>query len=738
MIVGSRRDESALAPPVPGAATALRLRLIGQMEARTLKGENVLPNGRKTRALLAILGLSRPRPVLRSRLAEMLWSRRPEEQARASLRQEIHRLAESLGPIGSQALAVNRDNLALRPGSVWIDVEEVLHASPEQPAALDLLDGTLLDELRGLTPAFDTWLVAERERLVDRARGVAEALLIETQHAGPAHAEEVVAAARRLLAIDSVHEGAWRALMRAHAARGEHGLAIQAYERCRAVLADRLAASPSEETLHVATEIRSATTSGRNEPGGSGPPGARPTPRFTLVVPPQGEAAGTVPGLRAGPREAEPWEGGKAHDLRPQDPRPHDPPRLHEAPGGVRIGALPLLPGSTNPDEIVLCTGIADEITDALAPFRGLIPVSSGALARFAAQTRDETSLRRAFSLDFLLDGTLQRASGRLRVALHLLDLREGNRVVWSARFERSEGDLLTLQDEVAASAAARLAAQIALLEAARATRRSDGSSYETMLRALPLLLRMDRTSMEQAGVLLHRAISLDPENARSHSLLAFWQALMCRQDWGANRLSAVTEASRQAKLAIALAPQDAYALTVGGLVRTSLHRLPREGLALHRRALELNPNLAMAWALAGNAAACLGDLDQAEARMRRYKELTPLHPVAFFLDDTLATIALLRRDHETAVRIGREVCEMNPGLAAPYETYLCALGHLGRTAEAEAVRERLRSISPGFTLARFRETCPFAHAADREHFLAGLRRGGVTEEETPPGNPVP
>src|SRR4029077_11856072 len=117
----------------------VRLRLIGQMEAWTLTSENILPSGRKTRPLLAVLALSSPRPALRGRLAEMLWSRRPEEQARASLRQEIHRLLEALVPVGAQILSINRDHLALRPGSVWIDVEEVLRATADQPASLSLL-----------------------------------------------------------------------------------------------------------------------------------------------------------------------------------------------------------------------------------------------------------------------------------------------------------------------------------------------------------------------------------------------------------------------------------------------------------------------------------------------------------------------------------------------------------------------------------------------------------------------
>src|SRR5258708_1937566 len=128
-------------PPAPGGMAPgnepvrVRLRLIGQMEAWTLTSESVLPTGRKTRALLAILALSLPRSVLRGKLAEMLWSRRPEEQARASLRQEIHRLQETLDPIGPDIIAINRDHLALRPGTVWVDVEEVLRASTSHPAA---------------------------------------------------------------------------------------------------------------------------------------------------------------------------------------------------------------------------------------------------------------------------------------------------------------------------------------------------------------------------------------------------------------------------------------------------------------------------------------------------------------------------------------------------------------------------------------------------------------------------
>src|ERR1700722_19583622 len=252
MIAGaSHRTSAQVTPPGPAGEGEVGRRLMGQMEIWTLSSESVLPLGRKTRALLAVIALSSPRPALRGWLAELLWSRRPEEQARASLRQEIHRLLEALAPSGSEILLVTRDHLSLRRGKVWIDVDEVMRATADQPASLSLMDGELLEGLDGTDPSFDAWLTTERERLRDRARTVAEALLHE--QVDPVAA---IPAAQRLLQIDRAHEGAWRALMRAHAARGERGMAIQAYDRCRSVLADLLDASPSAETQVVLADIR--------------------------------------------------------------------------------------------------------------------------------------------------------------------------------------------------------------------------------------------------------------------------------------------------------------------------------------------------------------------------------------------------------------------------------------------------------------------------------------------------
>ena len=69
-------------------------------------------------------------------------------------------------------------------------------------------------------------------------------------------------------------------------------------------------------------------------------------------------------------------------------------------------------------------------------------------------------------------------------------------------------------------------------------------------------------------------------------------------QGWADDPKAVMRDAGELAERAIMLDPFDARALTIAGHVRAFLHRRLREAAALHERALSLNPNLAMAWAL--------------------------------------------------------------------------------------------------------------------------------------------
>jgi DNA-binding SARP family transcriptional activator/TolB-like protein len=675
------RATSTTITPATGSIM-VRLHLIGKMEAWTLTSDNVLPIGRKTRALLGVLALSSPRLVPRDRLAEMLWSRNPEKQARNSLRQEIYRLQNALKPLGAPILSITRGYVGLLPGTAWIDVVEVLRATPAEPQALSLLRGDLLEDLHGVDPSFDSWLASERQHLRDHGEALAEKLLRERTDP-----EAVIPAAQQLLAIARTHEGAWRALITAYLARGDRGMAIQAYKRCCAVFADQLDTQPSEETKRLVAGILDV---------GSAVPLSHPV---------------------------------RSVDVKAIKPEPGDEPRAQGQRGGARVGVLPFqLIGTTVTDEH-LSTGLANEITSALARFRWMFLVSSFSLAHYVTQTGgDETTIRRVFGIDFLLGGTIQRVGTHLRIALQLLDLRADNQVVWSQRFDREAHDFWALQDDIAAEVVAQIDPEILLIEAQRVAVRPprDATAYDRVLRAMTLIVRLERPMFMEAGKLLRQAIAQEPEYAAAYAWYAFWQMFLFGQGWANDPQAVMGEAGQLADRAILLDPQDAKAFSIAGHVRAFLHHRRREGLSLQERALRLNPNLSMAWALSAAALTYIGDLDEAERRMQRYKKLSPLDPHAFFYDTISIVIALLKHDHETARAIGRAVSELNPFFSSACRAYLSALGHLGYKDEIEIVRKRLMVLEPGFTIHRFSQVSPFERHQDVEHVVQGFRLAGV------------
>jgi len=433
-------------------AIKLRVRLFGMMAATNAAGTSVLPRARKTRAVLAVVALASPRTVLRARLTSLLWSSRENEQARASLRQAWHELQETLGEAVGTPLWADRNQLALRADCLWVDAHEIARAT--NPAALELVRGELLEDLDGLDPNFDRWLATERTRLRGLAREFGESLL-----AAQEEPDSVIAAAERLLAIDPIHEGAWHGLVLAQLDRGDRAAALAAFERCRSAFAILGGLAPPADLLARMEEVRRSGQS---------------------AVSPGSSAASTTAETAAVVRRD----------------------------GGIRLGVMPmrLLDGQ---GEDPLSLGLAEEITTALSRFRWISCVASTSLAALAAEPHEGTLWGR-LDLDFMLDGTVQRSGGHVRITSRLLDMRENGAVIWARRFDREMTDILTLQDEIAAETVAQVDPELLLREGERFGSRPpppDPAAYELMLRAIPPIYRLEQSGFLMAGDMLRAAI---------------------------------------------------------------------------------------------------------------------------------------------------------------------------------------------------------------------------------------
>lgn len=234
--------------------THLDVRLLGGFQARLGVGLPLaLPA--KAQALLAYLALRPGAAHPRDKIAALLWGATSDAQARANLRHTVFTLRKA---VGETALQTDGHTLAVEPNAVDVDASTferlVDDGSPEAlERASALYRGDLLDGLALAEPPFEEWLLAERERLRERA---AEALtkLLAHQMREPA-TERAIRTAMRLLALEPLQEAVHRTLMRLYARQARRGAALRQYQICLSVLQRELGAEPEAETKQLYQEI---------------------------------------------------------------------------------------------------------------------------------------------------------------------------------------------------------------------------------------------------------------------------------------------------------------------------------------------------------------------------------------------------------------------------------------------------------------------------------------------------
>jgi tetratricopeptide (TPR) repeat protein len=145
-------------------------------------------------------------------------------------------------------------------------------------------------------------------------------------------------------------------------------------------------------------------------------------------------------------------------------------------------------------------------------------------------------------------------------------------------------------------------------------------------------------------------------------------------------------------------------------------------------RSLRLNPNLAYIWALSAPTYCYIGKPEEALRRLDRYRELAPFDPYSFFFENAYTMAHLFNHDYEQAATCGRRVVKANPEFINAYKPLIAALGYLGLREEAKGNVDAVLALEPTFTIREFAETYPFKRDIDREHYVEGLRLGGVPE----------
>jgi adenylate cyclase len=323
-----------------------------------------------------------------------------------------------------------------------------------------------------------------------------------------------------------------------------------------------------------------------------------------------------------------------------------------------------------------------------------------------------------------VLSGSVRRSPRFIRVHAELATT-DDCAVIWAQTFDAEIGDLFQIQDYITTQIVGMIAPRIrgAEIERAFLKRPESMDAYDHFLQALSLLFRLERADFANAGALLRRAIALDDSYATSYALTAEWHGLRVGQGWSPDPESDTREAMRLAQAAVDRDPKNIRGITLLAHYKSFLLRDYDGALALFRRALDLSPNNAWAWALSAPTHSYIGDAQSAIARTERALRLSPRDLLAFYYHTSLCIAHYTLGAYEEAAQWGQIALSENPRFTAAACPTAAALGAMGRKDAAHEIVDIVLRVNPAIRASVHASRYPYRDVERRklleEHLVA-------------------
>jgi serine/threonine protein kinase len=297
---------------------------------------------------------------------------------------------------------------------------------------------------------------------------------------------------------------------------------------------------------------------------------------------------------------------------------------------GIRsLAVLPLDNYSSDDKQEYFAEGITDELTATLANISQLRVISRGSAMQFKGAQRPPTPvIGRKLNVDAIVEGSVLRSGDNVRITIELIDARE-DRHLWAKSFERTSGDVLALQDELASTIATEIHVQLTPSEKTRlaAARRVNPAAYDAYLKGRYFFNRPSDENLAKAISQFEEAIALDPNFPPAYSGLSDAYLWAGYNEGFLTATEARPKAKAPAERAVQLDSNSAEGHTSLANFKF-FYEYDWEGSeAEYRRALAVNPNYAFAHDQFSMALAFQLRSAESIAESRRAAELDPLSP---------------------------------------------------------------------------------------------------------------
>ena len=386
------------------------------------------------------------------------------------------------------------------------------------------------------------------------------------------------------------------------------------------------------------------------------------------------------------------------------------------------IAVLPFNNLSGDAEQEYFADGITEDIITELSRISGMLVIARNSTFVFKKQAVDVKEVGRRLGVRHVLEGSVRKAGNRVRITAQLIDASTGGHC-WGERFDRDLEDIFAVQDEVTQHIVSEL--KVKLTPAERTGRAPRGKvnpeAYDYMMRARACVMLFSLEMANEARGLLQRALQIDPGYATAYALLALLHATEYVNGW-TQAPDHVAQGMAFARKALELDPEDAVAhqaMAVLSLWQKDYG--PAERAA--RRATELAPSYSGGFISVGQVLDFTG---RHEAAIEAFEQALRLDPGNDLLLHLIGRAQLGLGRHTEAEQSFKRRLIRNPR-SDMTRAYLASLyGATGRVEEARRLWNELLEINPKFSVERLRGVLPFKDPAWFENFAGGLRQAGL------------
>lgn len=396
------------------------------------------------------------------------------------------------------------------------------------------------------------------------------------------------------------------------------------------------------------------------------------------------------------------------------------------------IAVLPFANLSNEKAQQYFADGITDDLITDLSKVSGLFVIARNSTFAYRGSGNSVDEIASELGVRFVLQGSVRRASGTIRINAQLIDATKGE-TLWAERYDGKADDVFALQDAVTRQIVSVLSLQLTQDEKAGLARRDTivPEAYDAFLRGWDRYVAQTPEDLKLAIEHFDEAIALDPDYGRAHAAIAasYWQITQrwWHGDFGfANVHRARVEAESLLLQALRWETPLAHQVATSMLSQQGRHT---EALAEGAKALGLDPNDADSYVALAGAFSLAGEPDQALTLVRKAVRLNPRSPAWYHYETGLAEFGL--SNMSSAARALEQAIEINPSDRWSKRMLVATYGHLGRIEDANRIVKEASASwlnTDPFTIRAVTYWYPYKKQDDVDRLAEGLRKAGLPE----------